>query len=223
MSEFFSGAQALIRLRVTDLVSGLALPEAEVMTSLKAEEGDGIYRSSPFEFRNMHDGWFIMVINYQALVGKLRLGVATRFKFNVSLRGYEMAEELLLISADDFTAVSEEVVVGDSVIPRRRLRGAPFEQQIVLEPNPVRLAGLVVRDNDLDKPIENVNVMVNDDAANAVMTGGDGRFRFNSLPLKQTVDVTVSEVDNSDTTTHVIDFRNPINHLTLSLITESSD
>ncbi|NBD30765.1 MAG: hypothetical protein GVY31_12095 [Alphaproteobacteria bacterium] len=218
MSEVFSGAQVLVRVQVTDAVSGRPLPDAQVVPSIKT--AGAAYRPSPFGLRNRRDGWFVMGPSHLALTAGTRIGVTTRFRFDTSLPGFAPAQAEVLISPASFAEVEEEVVVAGVATRRRRIADAPFELRIALDPLPVRLAGQLVQDNDLSDPVSGATVTVDGNAARAVTTDADGRFLIGALPLAQSVEVTANKGADSVTVTHVIDFKTPTNQLTLSFLTE---
>ncbi len=221
MIEALAAAQTLLRIKVSDSVSGAALPDAAIETSIKTTVGD--YRPSPFALRNMRDGWSVLGVSHRELTARVRIGVTTRFRFAVTRPGYAAAEEELFIAPGDFTAVEEDVNVGGITLRRARIAGAPFEQRITLDPLPVRLVGQLVQDNDLTDPVAGATITLDGDAGGAQTTDAEGRFRFDALPLVQTVEVTAEKGDDETAVTHIIDFKQPTNQLTLSFITEPDD
>lgn len=218
MSEVLSGAQVLVRVQVTDAVSGLPLPAAEISTAIQSGAAD--YRPCPFALRNMRDGWFVMGVSHLALTAAVQIGVTTRFRFTVSLSGYAPKDVELVIDPASFAEVEEDVAVAGVTVKRPRIADAPFEQRISLDPLPVRLAGQLVQDNDLSDPVSGATVTVDGDAPGAQVTDAFGRFLFDALPLAQSVEVVATKGADSVTASHVIDFRTPTNQLTLSFVTE---
>lgn len=221
MTEAITGAQLLIRLRVEDAVTGVGLSSARVSCSVRS--ANAAYRPSPFALKPAGDGWFVMVMSHLALAARLRLGVTTRFRFEVSQFGYQPTEEVLFIAPADFTVVTEDIPLGDTLVRHSRIAGAPFESRLALAPHPVRLAGQVIRDNDPAEPVTGAEVRLNDQAAGAQMTDASGRFLFDALPLVQMVTISASDGEAISSASHLINFNKPTNHLTLSIPTQTTD
>ena len=221
MTEVLTGPQLLIRLKVEDALTGAGLPNARVVCSIRS--GNGVFYPSPFSLKSAGNGWFVMAMSHLVLAARLRLGVTTRFRFEVSQFGYQPGEEVLLISSADFTLVTEDMPLGDVTVRNKRIAGAPFESRLALAPHPVRLAGQVIRDDDPAEPVVGAEVRLNDLAAGAQTTDAFGRFLFDALPLAQTVNVSASEGDASSSTNHLIDFNKSTNHVTLSIMTHTTD
>ncbi|KGK41335.1 hypothetical protein LH51_15545 [Nitrincola sp. A-D6] len=127
MTEAFTGPQLLIRLKVEDALSGLGLADARVNCSVRS--ANAAYRPSPFALQPAGDGWFVMVMSHLALAARLRLGITTRFRFEVSLLGYQPTEEVLFIAPADFTLVTEDIrlvmSLSDTAVLPGRLSKSP--------------------------------------------------------------------------------------------------
>lgn len=92
--------------------------------------------------------------------------------------------------------------------------GAPFDLSAEVDPAPVALSGIVIRDHDPSEPVANVSVAAG--PASAVTDAG-GRFLISPLPL--VAEVVLDLTEGATTTQHPyrIDYARPVNTATLSL------
>lgn len=217
MTQIVTGPQWLIRARLRDALSLRSIDDAIVEVEIRSAGGP--FRPCPFPMRRRSGGEIAITASVRDIAARLETGVETRIWFLVSRLRYTPLEHDLVIPAADFTPTSRQVTVMGQQITQTHLKGAPFEADLRLMPRPVRLAGLVLRDNDPQDPVVGAQVTIDQDAGTAVATDPAGRFLIPSLPLRRVVTVTATESGASVSAPHTIDFTKPTNALQLSFIT----
>jgi hypothetical protein len=123
--------------------------------------------------------------------------------------------------------VAERTITGAELalqeVPRRLggrtlsalvISGAPFDLSAEVDPLPVALAGVVLRDHDPAEPVAGVEVSA---GGAKVLSDAGGRFFLPALPLVALLSLKITE-DGEDTIFPFhIDYAKPVNSVTLSL------
>lgn len=107
----------------------------------------------------------------------------------------------------------ERTVAGRTVTVER-IAGAPFDLSLMVDPAPVALAGIVLRDHDPAAPAAGVTVTA---GPAAVLTDAGGRFFLPALPLVAEVELELTDGTETTTQPFHIDYETPVNRVSLSL------
>lgn len=208
-------AQEVLSGRITDRVSGHGLGRAKILLSVRS--GNGPFVPFPLQPRLRADGFFSLGASWTALTAVLPLDKATRFQLGVEMQGFEPASHVVFANRVDVRRAETTVTVGGQDITRVGLSGAPFDLSVALEPKPVGLTGVVLRDGELSAPIENARIKVAGARNNTtVITGADGRYRLDALPLEQSVEIEARLGPVTFLQTHAVNFKQPLNRLDFS-------
>ena len=136
---------------------------------------------------------------------KLTLGVAGRAPVNVSK----------VIAEIQLSIVDRPVKVGLAMLVTKVVSGAPFVFDIVAPAVAVGLRGIVLKKTDPDQPLANVSVKAGNLAP--VLTGANGRFAIEALPVTETVDLVLQGTGSPVNITFRPDYLTPVNTVSLSL------
>ena len=220
-ASVLQGPQTFFVIDVTDAVSGEPLNSAKIGLESRPRRGD--WSPFPFEPRQAGPGTFVFGGSLRAFLAKVRVGVATDFRLTVRCPGYADVTKRHRVLARDMRISDIGVNIKGIASRQKKLRGAPFEIPVTMTPPVVRLAGMVMRDGDLSAGVAGADVTLNNDATTTIQTDASGRFLFDALPLERTVQVAASKGTDDASQTHLINYRQPTNRLTLNFKTEPSN
>ncbi|MEL7097500.1 MAG: hypothetical protein AAGM84_01605 [Pseudomonadota bacterium] len=215
------GAQTLFEIGVSDALTGAALPNARVGIEVRPRGDD--WAALPFDVRSVGAGRFAVSASFLDLKARLSLGVVTDFRLTLRCPGFETVSRRRRLLATDMQIESGAITLAGRSVTQRSLRGAPIRIDVPLRPPAVRLAGVVLRDGDLSAGIAGADVTLNGDAATTVQTDAAGRFLFPAIPLRRTVRVAATAGADTTARTHLIDYREPTNRLTLNVKTQPTN
>lgn len=94
------------------------------------------------------------------------------------------------------------------------IRGAPFDLSVEVDPAPVALAGIVLRNHDPAQAIAGVQVAA---GVSRTVTDSTGRFFLPALPLAARISLELTEGAMTTPFPLHVDYARPVNHVTVSL------
>lgn len=136
---------------------------------------------------------------------KLTLGFSDRAPVNTS----KIVQEVQL------SVVDRPVTVGTALLVTRVVSGAPFVFDMTVPAAAVGLRGIVLKKSDPDQPLANISVKAGNLAP--VMTGANGRFAIDALPITETVDLVLQGAGQPVIVPFRPDYLTPVNTVSLSL------
>lgn len=203
--------QVLARGRVSDAVTGRGLGTFDVALGFTHGGGSG---DLPGVLALKPDGWFAVQVRPAVQMPDLAAAGPVTLTARVTVPGRGAVEVAQVVDGTELALVEVSVPVGDSETVVERIAGAPFTFSVALPPQPVALAGIVLRDHDPDIPVAGVEVRA--DVGAPVVTDARGRFFLPALPVAETITLTLTEDAEESTTSYRPDFSRPVNTVTLS-------
>ena len=207
-----AGRQTIVKGRVTEAVTGRPLSPTSAALEFNHAAKSGFL---PATLLAKPGGYFALHLSpsrsMPGLTGhgpvtlKLTLGVAGRAPVNVS----KVIPEIQL------SIVDRPVKVGPAMLVTKVVSGAPFVFDIVAPAVAVGLRGIVLKKTDPDQPLANVSVKAGNLAP--VLTGANGRFAIEALPVTETVDLVLQGTGSPVNITFRPDYLTPVNTVSLSL------
>lgn len=90
------------------------------------------------------------------------------------------------VDGADLSLEEQEHTVNNQLVRVHRISGAPFVFDMPVEPKPILLDGLLLRNSNPEEPAGDVEVSVLG-ITETVVTNPEGRFRITTLPISETV------------------------------------
>jgi hypothetical protein len=118
------------------------------------------------------------------------------------------------VAGSDLALTEVSRTVAGQTLIVTTIAGAPFDLSAEIDPAPVALAGIVLRDHDPAEPLAGIGVAAGGAPA---VTDGAGRFFIPALPLAAELSLTLTEGGTTTILPLRVDFAQPINKATLSL------
>jgi hypothetical protein len=207
-----AGRQTIIKGRVSEAVTGRTLAPTSAALEFTHAAKSGFL---PATLLAKPGGYFALHLSpgraMPGLTGhgpvtlKLTLGFSGRAPVNVSKNFPEV----------QLSIIDRPVEVASTLLVTRVVSGAPFVFDIVVPAVAVGLRGIVLKKTDPDQPLANVSVKAGNLAP--VLTGANGRFAIDALPVTETVDLVLQGTGQPVNVTFRPDYLTPVNTVTLSL------
>ena len=204
--------QIIARGRVAERITGRGLPDLTGTLSFRA--GAAPLRPLPVRFLPRREGFFAFSLIPERDMPNLAAAasVVLRAEYRSAGSAPILAERTVAGSALAFAEVPRSVA--GQTLSVRVVAGAPFDLSAEIDPVPVALAGIVLRDHDVAEPIAGVTVAA---GAASTVTDAAGRFFLPVLPLAAEVSLTLTEGTTVTAVPFRIDYARPVNRATLSL------
>lgn len=143
---------------------------------------------------------------------------ALEFRFSVSAPGFSPLEQTASVSAADAMPSPLELELVGHRVTIDLISAPLLQQNLALTPLPVGLVGVVIDDHDPNVPVAGVSIQViAPEIGSAVVTGADGRYRIDSLPIASSVTVQVDADGDLTTFEHLVDYATRFNQRIISL------
>lgn len=196
------------------------VPRTGLLSYRTSAAGDPVPLAARFEARA--GGWFAFTLNPARDAPDLTAAatVILRARFETS-RG-----ELSVESAFDpaaFQVEEAELRIGNRTLRARRVRGAPFDLTLLVDPALVALEGVVLRDNDPADPAVGVSIEIAPEAGEPGLpitrvTDASGRFATPALPPVRAVVLNQLDAPGGPRKLgdHVVDYTRRVNTVHLS-------
>lgn len=203
--------QVLASGRVADAVTGRGLDGFDITLRFTHGGGSG---ELPGALALKPDGWFAVQLRPAAQMPDLATVGPVTLTVRVTVPGRPPVEARQVVDGSELALVERSVRVSDTETVVEYVAGAPFTFSITLPPQPVALAGMVVRDHDPDVPVAGVELRADDGPP--VVTDARGRFFLPALPVAESVTLALIEGEDQSVITYRPDFSRPVNTVTLS-------
>lgn len=189
--------QALVTGRAWERFTERGLPVHEAQLRGSHAGGGAVFRTG---LTLRPGGWFALHLDPARDMPDLAAAGAVTLTLTLRARGLAPVERSLNVTGADLALVEVPLLVAGQALTAERVAGAPFAFSVAVDPPPLLLEGLVLRDHDPAEPAAGVAVRAN--GADAAVTDAEGRFRIAALPLAESV--TLDFDDTAATTTHVL-------------------
>jgi len=212
--------QALVSARVADSVTGRGPAEFAAELDYDPAGAPEDWRPFPAHFRRSADGWFTFHLDPEREAPALTGIASLRLRVTVRVPGLAPVQQIRTVNAADLALETRSVQVAGRAVDLKRIKGAPFDFSLQIDPAPVALAGFVLRDNDPATPAPLASVTITDPAsAVSATTDANGWFRLDALPLARSVGIRAT--DGARVVNQVVhpDFSKPVNETVLSVST----
>jgi hypothetical protein len=198
--------------RAAERITGRALTGLSATLSFRV--GTGLFRPLPAQFHSRAEGYFAFgLIPGRDLPGvSAAPSVTLRAEFERAGAAPAAVEATVPGAALALEEIEQDL--GGRTVRIERIAGAPFDLSLSVDPAPVALAGMVLRDHDPAAPAAGVTVTAG--SASAVTDSG-GRFFLPALPLLAEVALHLTDGPTTKTQTFHIDYETPVNRVSLSL------
>jgi hypothetical protein len=138
--------------------------------------------------------------------------VTLRAEFRLGSGAPVFSEHTVAGSALALVETTRKVAGQD--VKLRTIKDAPVDLSVEIDPLPVALQGIVLREHDPAEPIAGIGV----EAGPAqTVTDAQGRFFLSPLPLLAAVTLKLTEKGTTTNHPFRVDYSNPVNSATLSL------
>ena len=204
--------QTIVKGRIVEAVTGRPLTPVSAALEFSHATASGFL---PATLMAKSAGYFALHLSpgrsmpdltgHGAVTLKLTLGFQARAPLNAS----QSVPEVQL------SIIDRPVKVGADLLLTRVISGAPFIFDFVAPAGPVGLRGIILKKSDPDEPLANVSVKAGNLAP--VMTGANGRFAIDTLPVTETVNLVLQGTGAPVNITYRPDYLTPVNTVTLSL------
>ena len=207
-----SSRQTIVKGRIVEAVTGRSLTPVSAALEFSHSTASGFL---PATLLTKSAGYFALHLSpgrsmpdltgHGAVTLKLTLGFDNRAPVNASKT----------IADLQFSIIDRPVKVAGSLLVTKVVTGAPFGFDFVAPAAPVGLRGIVLKKSDPDQPLANVSVKAGSLAP--VLTGANGRFAIDALPVTDSVDLVLQGAGQPVTVPFRPDYLTPVNTVTLSL------
>jgi len=202
------GRQMLVTGRLADSISGRGIADAQVVLDYDAA-GSGQFRPLPAMLAKRDDGWFGFHLAPRLLPPPTGANPVLRLSISAS-RHAGAVRTIALAAADLALAVSERTIFGHP-IQIERIAGAPFNEAIVLTPQPVALEVTVLVSGDPASPASGATVELLTAPGASILTDATGSCRFAPLPVAESVAFRVTRGPRISQHGYRPDFGQPVN------------
>ena len=198
--------------RISEHVTGRHLAASSATMSIR--QGAGPIMSIPARVAVRGAGYFAFNVMPSRDMPRLSGGgdVTLRAEFQFDNRLALISEAT--IPAADIALENAPRTIAGQVVVLRRVKGAPFDLSIQVEPTPVALQGIVLHGNDPAQPVAGVSVEAGPVSA---ITDAGGRFFLAPLPLQAVVSLQLIKNGTATNQIFQVDYDRPVNTATFSL------
>ena len=198
--------------RAAERITGRGLPVLTGALSYRVDGGASL--ALPARFAVRAEGFFAFSLQPERDMPKLASAASVVIRASLRGRGsLEVVSERTVLGSA-MALVEQSRTLAGQTLKQLMIVGAPFDVSMEVDPAPVALAGVVLRDHDPSEPVGGVSVSA---GATTVVTDDSGRFFIASLPLHAVASLTLTEGGTPTVVSLPIDYERPVNRATFSL------
>ena len=206
------GRQTLIKGRVSEAVTGRPLSPVSAALEFSHAAKSGFL---PATLLAKPGGYFALhLVPARSMPGLAGHGPVT-LKLTLGFEGRAPVNVSKVIPDIQLSIIDRPVKVGTAMLVTKVISGAPFVFDVAAPAVAVGLRGIVLKKTDPDQPLANVSVKAGNLAP--VLTGTNGRFAIDALPISETVDLVLQGTGQPVTVPFRPDYLTPVNTVSLSL------
>lgn len=204
--------QVLIRGRVGEAITGRSYEDFHVL--IEAEQGPTTC-ALPVTVANKPGGWYVAHLGPRGTWPVFAEGVEVTLRVTITLAGREpqVLSEAVEPSALQLATVDRSL--GEQEVTTTRIAGAPFTFDLTVDPLPVSLKGMVIRNHDPADPLAGVTVTA--DASPPVQTDARGQFFIPALPVAEAITLALTGGGDPTNVNLIPDYARRVNTVTISL------
>jgi len=207
-----SARQVLVRGRVSEAVTNRVFDDFTVAASYANAAGEGVL---PVGLQRKSGGYYALHLDPIRDMPDLSQDGAVTLTITLTPAGRTPLVLTKDIPAAEFARVARPVAIGAQMLQAHVLAGAPFLFDFILPARPVGLRGIVLENHDPEAPLAGVKIRAGD--APEVVTGANGRFAIDALPVTDIVSIELEGAGPVETVDFRPDYEIPVNTITLSL------
>lgn len=207
-----AGRQTIIKGRVAEAVTTRPLSPVSATLEFSHAAASGLL---PATLLSKPQGYFALHLSPGRSMPVLTGHGPVTLKLTLGFAGRAPLVATRIIPEVQLSIVDRQVKVGTALLMSKVISGAPFVFDFVAAAAPVGLRGIVLKKTDPDTPLANVSVKAGNLAP--VMTGANGRFVINALPVTETVALVLQGTGSPVNITYRPDYLTPVNTVTFSL------
>lgn len=207
-----SNRQTIVKGRVTEAVTGRSLTPISAALEFSHNTALGFL---PATLLAKSEGYFALHLSPGSSMPNLTGHGPVTLKLTLGFQGRAAINASKSIPNVQLSVIDRPVKVGSDLLMTRAISGAPFVFDFVVPAAPVGLRGIVLKKSDPDEPLANVSVKAGNLAP--VLTGANGRFAIDALPITETVALVLQGAGSPVNITYRPDYLTPVNTVTLSL------
>jgi hypothetical protein len=207
-----SNRQTIVTGRVTEAVTGRSLTPVSALLEFTHNVASGVL---PATLLAKSAGYFALHLSPGRSMPNLTGHGPVTLKLTLELQGRAAINASKSIPNVQLSVIDKPVKLGADLFMTRAISGAPFVFDFIAPAVPVGLRGIVLKKSDPEEPLANVSVKAGDLAP--VITGANGRFAIDALPVTETVNLVLQGAGSPVNITYRPDYLTPVNTVTLSL------
>lgn len=187
----------------------------DVTSATLAWENDGKSGRFAANFHAKTGGYFAFALDPTQAFPTFTPSTTVTLSAQLTLRNGSIHTLSAAVPAADLSLMDDTATLAGKTHSLRRLAQVPVNITLTLDPDPVRLDGLVLESGDPNKPMAGVSVTVA--GLGPYITDSDGRFRSAALPLSASASVSLTHDGETTTQTQPLDYSAPLNAATYSI------
>jgi hypothetical protein len=207
-----AGRQTIIKGRVSEAVTGRPLVPLSAALEFTHASKSGFL---PATLLAKSGGYFALHLSPGRSMPELTGHGPVTLKLTLGFSGRTPVNVSKIVPEVQLSIIDRPVEVASTLLVTRVVSGAPFVFDIVVPAVAVGLRGIVLKKSDPDEPLANISVKAGNLAP--VLTGANGRFAIDSLPITESVDLVLQGAGQPVTVPFRPDYLTPVNTVTLSL------
>lgn len=207
-----AGRQTIIKGRVTEAVTGRPLSPVSAALEFTHATKSGFL---PATLLAKSAGYFALHLAPGRSMPELTGHGPVTLKLTLGFSGHAPINISKIIPAVQLSIIDRPVKVASTMLVTRVISGAPFVFDVLAPASPVGLRGIVLKKSDPDEPLANVSVKAGNLAP--VLTGANGRFAIDALPVTETVALVLQGTGAPVNISYRPDYLTPVNTATFSL------
>lgn len=207
-----AGRQTIIKGRVVEAVTARPLSPLSAVLEFTHAAANGLL---PATLLSKSQGYFALQLAPGRSMPDLTGHGPVTLKLTLEFAGLAPLVATKVIAEAQLAIVDRQVKVGTALLMTKVISGAPLVFDFVAAAGPVGLRGIVLKKTDPDTPLANISVKAGNLAP--VMTGANGRFVINALPVTETVALELKGTGSPVNITYRPDYLTPVNTVTFLL------
>jgi len=207
-----SASQAIAVGRAAERITGRAL--ADLSATLWYRTGMEPFLPLAVRFRMGAEGYFAFALMPDRDLPDVSGAPSVVLRAQFQRRGVALDPVEATVPGAALAIEEIERPVGGRIVRIRRIAGRPVDLSLSVDPRPVALAGIVIRDHDPAVPAAGVTVTA---GLTSTVSDAGGRFFLPALPSLP--DLVIQLADGATTSNHHVhlDHETPVNRVSLSL------
>jgi hypothetical protein len=184
--------QAIITGRVTDALNGEAIGVTPLINLAWSIDGVGDYLVAPHEPSIKAGGYFVFSGSPQHFFPPFSENETLACRLTIRATGYQEDSIAFGLKREDVTLETVKQTLAGHEVDLKRLNTPVRQLDIALTPDPISLAGRVIKDHDLNSPVAGATVsIISPPAGGNAVTNALGYFRINDLSMMTQVTVEI--------------------------------